>query len=216
MCSLSFTMFFCNQKKTTTPVRVHEAIRAFTLIELMVSMSIVVMVTSVMMVRQSAFNGAVLLRNQAYEVAFALRQAQILAVSGVNDGASVVAQQYGVRLNKAVATNQTYQMFHDKDADGQSDPGEEYGLLGRLDRRFEIRDVVEADGDTVMGVSGILNIFFTRPNFDAKFENGNSGIYNSGPVYIVIAKRGSVESGNGTFRCVEVSGAGQIQVMDCP
>ena len=209
-------MSFYSKKTTTASDQIHSDIRAFTLIELMVSISIIVMVTSVVMVRQSSFNGAVLLRNQAYEVAFSLRQAQLLAVSGVNSGASTAKQQYGVNLSRTVGSNQTYQIFQDKDGDGQIDSGDAYGLIGRLDRRFEIRDVTRADGSSIMGTSNVQNIYFTRPNFDAIFENGNSTKYSAGPVYIEVAKLGSSATDNGTVRCVEVTGPGQIQVMDCP
>jgi Tfp pilus assembly protein FimT len=69
--------------------------RGFGLVELMVSISIMMLLTVVILNRQSSFNGAVLLRNQAYEVAFALRKAQLLAVSGNTGTASATTtQQY--------------------------------------------------------------------------------------------------------------------------
>lgn len=192
--------------------RLKTGIRAFTLIELMVSISIVVMVTSVVMVRQSAFNGAVLLRNQAYEVAFAIRQAQLLAVSGSDEGIAG-AQVYGVKFSRVAGSRQTYQLFHDKDDDGVFTPDEAVGLAGRLDRRFEVRDFEKVDGSS-QGTNDV-QVTFRRPNFDAIFHR-TSGAVLSGPMYIAVAKTGNAGTDNGTVRCVEITSPGQIQVRDCP
>jgi Tfp pilus assembly protein FimT len=209
-------MYFYSKKNTAVSAHTYADICAFSLVELLVSISIIVVVLSVVMVRQSAFNGSVLLRNQAYEIAFSLRQAQLLAVSGINAGATTARQQYGLNLNKNIGSNQTYQVFQDKDADGQMDVGDAYGQIGRIDRRFVIRDVTNASGTSLMGLSGIQNVYFLRPNFDAIFENGNSVVYNAGPIYIVISRVDSTGTDNGSIRCVEVTSPGQIQVVNCP
>jgi prepilin-type N-terminal cleavage/methylation domain-containing protein len=55
--------------------------RGFTLIELMVTITIVVLVTGIVLVQYSSFNSSVLLTSQAYQLAFDLREAQSLAIS---------------------------------------------------------------------------------------------------------------------------------------
>lgn len=178
--------------------------RGFGLVELMVSMSIMALVSAVIITRQSSFNGAVLLRNQAYEVAFALREAQLLAVSGGDES----VRRYGIYINTADATEHQYTLFADNDSDGRFDAGEQIGLTGKLDTRFEIREsFIGASAQTEMV------ILFERPNFDAKYYN-NSGIEQTDNVaYIDIARTGVTGSQVGTVRRVQVSNTGQISVV---
>ena len=111
-------MYFLPQSNTNYTVT---TVRGFGLVELMVSISIMMLLSSIILVRHSAFNGAVLLRSQAYEVAFALRKAQLLAVSGNNNsgGTSLgtTTQQYGVYFD--IDTPNTFIIFHDINANGQ-------------------------------------------------------------------------------------------------
>jgi type II secretory pathway pseudopilin PulG len=177
--------------------------RAFGLVELMVSISIMTLVTTVVLVRQSSFNGAVLLRNQAYEVAFTIRQAQLLAVSGKD-----VTRRYGVHFSNAGGLNQQYFMFADN-GNGYYQTGEEIGQIGRLDRRFIVRDLfIGTDGSPVN-----FSIVFERPNFDARVCTA-ANTCQTEVVFIDIAKNdGSLTAmGAGDVRRVQVSSAGEISV----
>ncbi len=187
--------------KKSTPIR------AFGLVELMVSMSIMALVSTVIVTRQSSFNGSVLLRNQAYEVAFVLREAQQLAVSGGDE----TVRTYGVVFDTATANQHIYRMFRDENDNGRFDSGEQMGLTGRLDSRFEIRSATPSG-------TGPLAIVFTRPNFDARFCNNSSGCttpaqFSVGPAYIDIARNGVATNGKGDVRRVQVTNTGQISVI---
>lgn len=180
---------------------------AFGLVELMVSMSIMALVSTVIVSRQSSFNGSILLRNQAYEVAFALREAQQLAVSGGDE----TTRTYGVVFDITSGNQHTYRMFRDADNDGRFDAGEQVGLTGRLDSRFEIRAATPSG-------SGPLAVLFTRPNFDARFCNNSggcttSGQFSAGPAYIDISRDGVATNGKGDVRRVQVTSTGQISVI---
>ncbi len=59
----------------------HAATRGFGLIELLVSISLMVLVLAIVLVQQTAFNGSVLLRSQAFEIALQIREVQLNAVS---------------------------------------------------------------------------------------------------------------------------------------
>lgn len=196
-------MFFF---KLTTSTSAHYRLykRGFTLIELMVSISIISMVSAVILVRNNSFNGAVLLRNQSYELALAIRQAQLLAVSGGELG----VRQYGVYIDtSSSATNKQYIVFGDTNDNERYDAGEEIGLPGRLDTRFEIRGTFSASTPTQP-----LSIMFRRPNFDGLFYN-SSGSSVSGPVYVDIAQVGRSGNGSGDVRRVSVTSAGQVSVI---
>lgn len=178
-------------------------IRGFTLIELLVCITIVSIVSAVILVRNNSFNGAVLLRNQSYELALAIRQAQLLAVSG---GGSAT-RQYGVFIDTSTsASRKQYIIFGDANNDQQFDQGEEIGQAGKLDSRFEIRG---AFGNTTGTTQ--LSIMFRRPNFDGLFYNGTGGVL-PGPAYVDVAQVGLSGNGSGDVRRVSVSSAGQVGV----
>lgn len=184
-----------------------QSLAGFGLIELMVSISIMALVSAIIITRQSAFNGAVLLRNQAYEVAFALREAQLLAVSGGDDS----SRMYGVAFDTATANQRTYRIFRDANNNGALDSGEQIGLTGQLDARFEIRGVTPVVGTQ-------MAVIFTRPNFDARFcaRVGGctiAGHYTSGPGYIDVARLDVATNGSGDVRRVQISDTGQISVV---
>jgi prepilin-type N-terminal cleavage/methylation domain-containing protein len=182
----------------------------FGLIELMVSISIMAMVSAIIMTRQSAFNGAVLLRNQAYEVAFALREAQLLAVSGGDEN----NRQYGVYFDPVTASQRTYRIFRDTNENATFDSGEQIGLTGQLDSRFEIRGV----SPTPTTGTG-LAVIFTRPNFDARFCGRTNGC--TTPATFAPASQGHIDvarldvttNGTGDVRRVQISSTGQISVV---
>ena len=179
----------------------------FGLIELMVTISIIALVSAVILTRQSAFNGAILLRNQAYEVAFALRQAQLLAVSGTTDATNVNNQQYGIYFDK---TNKNkYLTFRDVNNYGQYNSADILiGLTGRIDSRFEIRDIIDSNNNS----HNSMSITFKRPNFDGLFNDGNPVV--TGSVYIDIARVGNSGTGAGDVKRVEVMSTGQISVVN--
>ena len=182
--------------------RQHSA-AGFGMVELMVSIGIMVLVTTVMVARQSAFNGAVLLRNQAYEIAFTIRQAQLLAVSG----GDAAVRQYGVYFNTGSDTQHEYILFSDANGNGRYDSGEQIGLTGRIDDRFEVRNLHV--GTTAYNP---LTVVFERPNFDAKFYE-NATQRNGSNAYVTIARTGVSGNGTGDARRVQVTSTGQISVI---
>lgn len=209
-------MYFLSQTNTWHTDKV---VRGFGLVELMVSISIMMLLSSIILVRHTAFNGAVLLRNQAYEVAFALRQAQLMAVSGNNNsgGASLgtTTQQFGVYFNKSTGNNQSYIIFHDVNVNGVWDgttTDDQIGAAGSIDKRFKIQNFTKADGSTLMATTiNKFSIVFTRPNFDAKFKGPNGGDY-TGPAFIDIAQVNAIDQSTGAVRRVEVESTGAISV----
>lgn len=189
----------------------------FGLVELMVSISIMMLLSAVILTRHTAFSGAVLLRNEAYDVAFAIRKAQLLAVSGTNNGAATTTQQYGVYFDTAAGSNQAYFIFHDRNANGQWDGIDvQVGLLEHLDSRFVVRRIAKLDGTNLSGTPG-FSITFIRPNFDAKFKDEDDVGYRSGSAYIDIATVAAAakfnDHGLGSVRRVLVTTTGQISVV---
>ena len=182
----------------------------FGLIELMVSISIMVIVISIVLVRQTSFNSAVLLRSQAYEVALQLREIQLAAVSANYDSAGF-RSVIGAHFNASNGSNASYSIFRDGDSDYYYDAGdEEFGLQGQIDSRFEIR-AIRTVGDGPPASSG-LSVVFERPNFDARFFDSNGEIFATS-AEIDVARVGAAGSGVGDVRTVEITSAGQISVQ---
>ena len=159
----------------------------FTIIELMVTITIVVLVTGLIMIQYSSFNSSVLLKSQAYLTAFDIREAQTLAV-GVRGQGAEFREEYGLYFSMAASDRNWYVLFQDKDALGVQNPvrfqpGEEIGVPYKVDPRFSIinicatnsssRTCYAADphvtGEVVDTTVNSLAISFKRPDFDAMF-----------------------------------------------
>lgn len=187
--------------------------QGFGLIELLVSISVMVLVTSVILARHDAFNGATLLRSQAYDVALALREMQLLAVSATNDS-SGFRSIYGVTFD--TTTPGAYVIFRDDNYNYFYDAGEEFGQQGFLDERFLIDDIrlVGSGGDA--GARTDVTVLFERPNFDSLIYKSlgspaAAGIY---AVEIDVRVRGTTGNGAGEVRTIEITRTGQVTVLD--
>jgi type II secretory pathway pseudopilin PulG len=180
----------------------------FGLIELMVSISIMVLVTTIILAKQSSFNSAVLLRSQAYEIALAVREVQMGVVSAGSDGTGAFRSVQGIYFD--TGSNGTYRIFKDAGSPGNMryDSSEEYGKQGFVDPRFEIR-AIRAVGGTMAGTG--LSVVFVRPNFDAKFYD-SSGQINASSVEIDVARKNITGTGPSVLRTVEITATGQISV----
>lgn len=167
-----------------------------------------IIVVSIILVRQSSFNGSVLLRSQAYEVALQLRDIQLNAVSASYDENNF-RSVLGAYFNETPGSNDSYKIFRDADSDNFYDVAEEFGIQGSLDSRFEIREI-RADGVAVTGSD--LSVIFERPNFDARFFDGANSEVTAAVVEIDVARVGTVGNSTGEIRTVEITSAGQISV----
>ena len=182
----------------------------FGLVELMVSISIMVLITSVILVKNNSYNGATLLRNQAYEIALQLREVQLLSISAAESG-SGFRNVYGVHFS--TAANNTYFIFRDKDSDYYFDDadGERFGKQGSLDSKFVIDAIRLIDSPDPLVQ---LSITFERPNFDAKFYEGSLNFVAPAvsAVEIDVRTKGTTGLGSGKIRTVEITRTGQITV----
>ncbi len=182
--------------------------RGFGLVELLVSISIMVLVTSIVMTRHDSFNRSTLLRGQAYEVALAVREIQLLAVSATK-GEAGFNNVYGLVFN----TNaNSYIIFTDKDKDFVFDAGdgEQLGKPGVIDPRFQI-SAIRLIGSVEVST---ITVMFKRPNFDAILYEGASAVATSVPgIEIDIEVKGANPP---QVRTIEITKTGQITVKDIP
>ena len=76
-------------------------ITGFTIVELIVTTGIFALITSMMLIRDAKFNSTVKLNNLTYEVALAVRQAQIFGTGVKEYGSGDFNVGYGVHFDTA-------------------------------------------------------------------------------------------------------------------
>lgn len=159
--------------------------------------------------RQDSFNGTVLLRNQAYEIALRLREVQLSSVSVVGIGGDYRTVQ-GVHFSVNGGEQDGYVIFQDANSNYYFDPGEQIGQQGAIDSRFQIESL-QADGVPIAG--GEVSIIFERPDFDAKFYRSPNTEIAAATIEIEVARASDNETELTGSRTVEITSAGQIAVQ---
>jgi prepilin-type N-terminal cleavage/methylation domain-containing protein len=91
--------------------------QGFTLIELIASISIIVIVTSVVVFQYRNYESTTTMRGQVHEIALALREAQVNATNGKEfaPNTNKFRFQYAVKFNKSV-TPPTFYLYGDHNA----------------------------------------------------------------------------------------------------
>lgn len=183
--------------------------RGFTLIELLISIAIIGIVTGLVLVKHTTFDSTVLLKNEAYEIAFLLREAQVKSVSVAQNSNNEFESSYGLSLESGSAV---YHVFSSTERD--SNPwyeAENVAIListSVMDRTMIVSEIEVCDSNGCESVER-LDVSFRRPEFKALFsrwaDDDGTGV-TSARVYV-----GSSASDDNGF-VVEISSLGQISV----
>lgn len=203
----------------------------FTLVELLVSLAIMTIITLIVTTGRAQYENSILLTNLSYDVALAIREAQVYGVDVRETGAGTRSFNtgYGVHFNTAAPT--TFTLFADKaESDGTSDHFYNGNTSGE-----KVRDYTIKYGNSISAVcvvksaipnvcnpisGGILDITFHRPDPDACFTTGTSVSDPTSDTRIstCVTTTGNdeaqikVQAKNGNVRCVRVFTQGQIQI----
>jgi prepilin-type N-terminal cleavage/methylation domain-containing protein len=189
----------------------------FTLVELLVVSAIIIIITAFLLLRQSSFNSAIILRGLAYSVALSVRQAQVYGTSVLGVGAAgspQYAPAYGLYFDKDQSGQ--YVLFSDlPPGNGIYDSGEvvKTFLLGKgyTMTKFCVQGTQNRCSGGGAGDIAYLSILFKRPNPDALFVALDSTKTSfSNEVYSQSYVR--VQSANGAYRNVIISATGQVSV----
>ncbi|MDC1205544.1 prepilin-type N-terminal cleavage/methylation domain-containing protein [Candidatus Pacebacteria bacterium] len=193
--------------------------RGFSLLEVLITAAIIGIVTAIVVVKYGAFNSSVLLKNHAYEIALALREAQVFSVSIRGEG-NIFRDRYGVYVDISSGSASELILFLDTTANAEYDdaaepsPDQVIETLV-LDSRFEVSDVCVTTAGPIetCGSGGIddLSVTFGRPDFDARFIA--TGIV-AGPNDILSA---TIEltpvTGSAISQIITIHNTGQISVQ---
>jgi len=182
----------------------------FTLVELLVVISIMLIITSTLLLRQQKFDSATVMRTLAYSIALSMRQAQVYGtgVVGADDsGATTFAAGYGISLNSN--TPGSYQLFADLNDNGWYDTGEGQKTFN-LGSGYSISNFCAvAVGTSYCSTTGSIStlaVLFKRPNPDAQFTEYPERSVAISSAYIQLHGPG------GDTRAVKVTTTGQISV----
>ena len=187
----------------------------FTLIELIISIAIIVLLSSVVIVRFSVFDSSVLLKSAAYEIATTIREAQVYAVSVLGADPNF-DYPFGVTFTE---NDDHYTLFKYNNTTNRPkyDPVNFPALTTDQYTRYFDRNTIIADlcvfrSDTSAEVCNIpqLDISFRRPEFTAIFTAKSAGFSDN----VISNAKIILQSKSGGDRWyVEVGLLGYIQVV---
>src|SRR5690348_13988547 len=174
------------------PIKSHSpGSKAFTVVELIVSIAIVSVILGVVLFNYRKSNDNLALASAAQGVAVVIRQAQVygLSVKESATGSGIFSYAYGVYFNPTTSPSDYY-IFVDKNNNKTYDAGS--GLCGSatteciehdtIQNNVKITGICDASLCPPTAGSQMLDITFIRPNPDARvyFTDSSSNI-TSGP-----------------------------------
>lgn len=143
--------------------------KGFTLVELLVSVAIFVIITSIILAKHSKFSGTLLLENLAYDIALTIRKAQVFGLSIKESGPGVFDSGYGVHFDNN--SNNSYIFFKDvnknKKYDDSSEALETFTLGSNNTISKFCGIIVSGTEKCSIFEIAYLDIVFERPNPDA-------------------------------------------------
>jgi len=200
----------------------HNKNQGFSLLEVLITAAIIGIITSIVAVKYGSFNNVVLLKNQAYEVALDLREAQVFAVSS-SGRSDQFREDYGLYFS----TNnpQQYILFQDQGTtieNGRNvayydvDLNEMIGMPHNVDSRFKLKRICV----NIVSTSNLcpielndLAITFKRPDFDSQFASVDGGSKGVGAISNARLEFTNSFETDASVRTVIVSSVGQIAVQ---
>ena len=181
-----------------TSRRQHTASRGFTLMEMVVTVGIFALISTIVIVRNAQFDNETLLQNLAYDIALSVRQAQQFGVN-VRASEGVFSGSYGIHF---AAEQPTYFMFTDLNENGLYDAPEELLETYTLGRGATIGAICDTLAREGACAHKQLNVVFRRPDPDAVINNGEMSQVT---VELISAR------GDGS-RLISIESTGQISI----
>ncbi len=188
----------------------------FTLVELLVTISIFVLLTGIALFNQNSFDNSIFLNNIAYDIALTIKQAQTFGASTkeiiLNDGTTNFDAPYGAYFE---TNNKSFLLYSDSDGNGFS--GDPTCPIGdseciqkfTINRNNRISNICVGESTDVCLSVPNVNITFKKPKLDAIISYtlfGESQV--SGNNYARI----TVASPSGSTKNINVYKIGQIYV----
>jgi prepilin-type N-terminal cleavage/methylation domain-containing protein len=183
----------------------------FTLIELMVTIGVFVLLSTVVLVNYRSVDNSLVLQNTAHQMGLIIRKAQVSGLSVVGAGSGTIPDfpTYGANFNLATPT--MFIFFADFDGNGVFSgtcPGVTCELVQRynLPKNYTIKNLLGNNKSASPGSTPhSLNITFTRPLPDATMkETASSPVFADSEIV--------VQSLAGATRTIVIWKTGQLSV----
>ncbi len=203
--------------------------KGFTLIELMVTIVIFVLLTTVVLFTQGGFNNSILLNNLVYDMSLTIRQTQVYG-SGVQESIHTSSfPSYGVYFSPSNLGNDSFMVFSVPDTitawpyfDISNNNTSFQCTINDLQciqkynvkNGFFISQICVGDNETdcknnILGPANDLYIIFKRPSPNALIYTDAGGNTTKAQNYAKI----TVSSADGATSSIVVTGLGQIYVQ---
>ena len=143
-------------------------LKGFTLVELVVTVGIFAIISTVIISRNSQFDEEIFLSDMAYDVALSVRRAQSFGVN-VRSAEGSFDHPYGVFFTSGTTT---YQLFVDTNDDGFYNEPEELLETYTMGRGTMISPLCDLASKTPCDLK-TLTVMFERPEPDAIIEQGS-------------------------------------------
>jgi prepilin-type N-terminal cleavage/methylation domain-containing protein len=182
--------------------------KGFTLIELMITVAIFVLMTSLLLAKYNNYYSGTIFKNQAYDIAITLRQAQSFGISVKVDSQSF-GSAYGVSFPSAGVTNfSLYSYTRNGTLYAKNIPQKDYRLKnGAYIEKLEVR----ANASDNATYANSVDVIFQRPNPEALIcadVNGTKSCTTYKYFSIVL------KAANDTIKTVKVNNSGQISIIE--
>jgi prepilin-type N-terminal cleavage/methylation domain-containing protein len=182
--------------------------KGFTLIELMIVVSIIAVVSTLTIFNSSSLNSAVLLSNTAYEIGLIVRDAQISGLGAKLSLTGTVATTSNQGVYFDIFQPNKIILFADLDKLNTYTVGEESQIYQIEDSRAgKIISICKIVNDSCQNITG-LNIIFKRPNPEAYFYISEGGSFAGYQGTVAI----NIGFTDGQCRSVIVYKTGAIQI----
>lgn len=183
----------------------------FTLVELLVSIGIFTIITTVAVFNHAQFNNSVLLTNLAYEIALSVRQAQFYGITVRQSTASPGAfdSGYGVRFDLGVSNTQ-YSLYEDRPPQNHVYASSELLETFKIQKGNRISKILVTNSSGTVSTPSIVDISFIRPNPDTYITAGDLVT----PYYAKAEV--CVTSPSNVNRMIVIESTGQISVTTDP
>ena len=192
--------------------------RGFTLVELIVSIGIFVLMTTLLVAKYGNFNQSVLLTNLVYDVALSVRTAQTFGLSvtksDATSGNSQFQYPYGVHFSTAAGEDAKVILFADTNPINSPDniytTGDSVVSVYNISRGATISSLCTGSNDTSCTPTSNLTVSFKRPDPSAIICPSSAGSPSCiGAGYAKVTIRGT----NSETRSVEIWQNGQITIL---
>ncbi len=153
--------------------------KGFTLVELMVVVSIIIVITALTLFNNNQLNSSILVSNTAYEIGLIVRDAQVSGLGSklISNSGTATTSNQGVYFDGATPEKIIFfaDINNNNKFDSLTDPNQVYNIENkRAGRIMKICTINNTDG-TCNQVTDLI-VLFKRPNPESYFYKLNNGL----------------------------------------